>query len=280
MTFFLLCRFHLFAFITTLLFAPLTALAGHPWSDYHWGRTGEHPFILKLGDNVPGSWDASLEGASYGWNYSSVLETMVVEGNTSAKRCRATSGWVEICAARYGYNGWLGIAQIWISGSLITQGVVKMNNSYFNTSTYDTVSWRNMVMCQEVGHTFGLGHQDENFDNDNLDTCMDYTNDPKSNQLPNTHDFELLAQIYADYDNEDTFDFSTGDPVEEEPPTCKGGWKKCGNRARSPSINELVLNETQQWGKLTAMTRNGRQAVYDLDLGDGNRIRTHVFWAD
>ncbi len=33
-------------------------------------------------------------------------------------------------------------------------------------------------MCQEIGHDFGLDHQDENFNNPNLGTCMDYTNDP------------------------------------------------------------------------------------------------------
>lgn len=37
---------------------------------------------------------------------------------------------------------------------------------------------RCLVTCQEVGHTFGLDHRDENFDNGNLGTCMDYTNDP------------------------------------------------------------------------------------------------------
>jgi predicted Zn-dependent protease with MMP-like domain len=28
------------------------------------------------------------------------------------------------------------------------------------------------VLCQEVGHTFGLGHQSES--GDDLNTCMDY----------------------------------------------------------------------------------------------------------
>ena len=27
---------------------------------------------------------------------------------------------------------------------------------------------------QEIGHTFGLDHQDENFSNANLGSCMDY----------------------------------------------------------------------------------------------------------
>ncbi len=50
-------------------------------------------------------------------------------------------------------------------------------------------------MCQEVGHTLGLDHQDEVFDNPNLETCMDYTNDPSTNQHPNAHDYDQLATI-------------------------------------------------------------------------------------
>jgi hypothetical protein len=40
-----------------------------------------------------------------------------------------------------------------------------VNDTYFNTPKYDTSAWRNLVMCQEVGHTLGLDHQDEDFDN-------------------------------------------------------------------------------------------------------------------
>src|SRR3989344_8585733 len=93
--------------------------------------------------------------------------------------CRATNGRVEVCNSKYGNNGWLGIAQIWVTGGEhITQGVVKLNDTYFNKSPYNTPAWRNLVMCQEVGHTLGLGHVDEIFNNTNLGTCMDYTNDP------------------------------------------------------------------------------------------------------
>ena len=53
-----------------------------------------------------------------------------------------------------------------------------MNDSYFNTAKYNTPAWRRLVMCQEVTHDFGLDHQDEIFNNANLGSCMDYTNDP------------------------------------------------------------------------------------------------------
>ena len=43
---------------------------------------------------------------------------------------------------------------------------------------YNTPAYRRFVTCQELGHDFGLDHQDEVFDNPNLGSCMDYTNDP------------------------------------------------------------------------------------------------------
>ncbi|MCW2640621.1 MAG: hypothetical protein JWP76_2927, partial [Dactylosporangium sp.] len=62
-------------------------------------------------------------------------------------------------------------------------------------------------MCQEIAHTFGLDHQDEIFDNPNLGTCMDYTNNPTgppSNEHPNQHDYDQLVTIYAHLDSSST----------------------------------------------------------------------------
>ena len=115
-----------------------------------------------------------------------------------------------MCNGAYGNNGWLGIASIWATGDHITQGTVKLNDTYFDTAQYNTPAWRNLVMCQEVGHTFGLDHQDENFTNPNLGTCMDYTNSPASNQRPNAHDYQQLQTIYAHLDSTSTVGASAG----------------------------------------------------------------------
>src|SRR3989344_796818 len=138
------------------------ANADHSWGGYHWARTA-NPFTLELGDNVSSSWDGYLSTTASDWSTSSVVDTTVKTGKTKARLCKATNGRVEVCSERYGSTGWLGVAQIWVSGSHITKGAVKMNDTYFNTATYNTPAWRNMVMCQEVGHTLGLDHQDENF---------------------------------------------------------------------------------------------------------------------
>jgi hypothetical protein len=164
--------------------------------NYHWARTTTS-FNLKLGDNVTAAWDAHLVTTAADWSASDVLDTYIVAGLVNPKNCRPTAGRVEVCNAKYGNNGWLGIAQIWITGGVhITQGVTKVNDTYFNTAAYNTPAWRNLVMCQEVGHTLGLGHQDENFNNANLNTCMDYTSNPESNQHPNTHDYDELNHLH------------------------------------------------------------------------------------
>src|SRR3989344_5661873 len=226
-----------------------TAEASHSWGSYHWARTA-NPFTLKLGDNMSSAWDAYLSTASSDWTASSVLNTSIASG-LGGRNCKATLGRVEVCNRTYGSNGWLGIAQIWISGSHITQGVTKMNDTYFNTSTYNTPAWKRFVVCQEVGHTFGLDHQDVNFNNANLGSCMDYTNDPDggaggvsatdpSNEHPNAHDFAQLETIYAHLDSITT--------VLSSPPAKKG--------------NALLENRSE-WGKAVRKDGAGRDSLFE-----------------
>ena len=105
----------------------MTASANHSWGDYHWARTA-NPFTLQIGDNVSLQWDASLGTTSGDWSQSSVLDTKIVAGGTATdvRKCRATSGRVEVCNAKYGNNGWLGVASIWVNVNHITKGTVKV----------------------------------------------------------------------------------------------------------------------------------------------------------
>jgi hypothetical protein len=183
-----------------------SASANHSWGTYHWARTA-NPFTIKLGDNLSTAWDPYLAQASSDWSADTAgnpLNTAVVAGSTSPRKCRPTRGRVEVCNAAYGNNGWLGVAQIWISGgSHITQGTTKMNDTYYNSGFYNTPIWRAMVVCQEVGHTFGLDHQDES--GADFHTCMDYASNPDAdNTHPNFHDYEQLAAIYAHLDSTST----------------------------------------------------------------------------
>src|SRR4030066_177385 len=114
-------RFVIMVVLIAMLAAfPLSAGASHSWGSYHWARTS-NPFTLKLGDNVSSTWDSYLVTASNDWTQSSVLNTTIVAGSTTGRRCRPTSGRVQVCNASYGNTGWPGGAQIWASGSNITQ---------------------------------------------------------------------------------------------------------------------------------------------------------------
>jgi len=172
------------------------ASAHHSWGTYHWGRTA-NPFTLTAIDTTSSGWTTYVNTALGDWNSSSVLNVSKTTG-TSKRRCAAVSGKIVVCNNTYGNNGWLGVATIWTAsgGTHIAQATTKFNDTYFNSPTYNTPAYRQFVACQEIGHDFGLDHQDENFSNANLGTCMDYTSNPSSNQHPNQGDYDQLVCIY------------------------------------------------------------------------------------
>jgi hypothetical protein len=244
------------AAITISLLAPGLASATHSWGGYHWARTA-NPFTLKLGDNVSSAWDSYLATTSSDWSTSTVLDTSIVAGTgTAPKLCSATLGTVQVCNSKYGNTRWLGVAQIWVSGLHIGKGTVKVNDTYFNTAAYNKPEWRNLVMCQEVGHTFGLDHQDTTFDNPNLGTCMDYTSNPLGpldNEHPNAHDYDELVTIYTHLDSTTTL------------------------AAAAPGRSSAA--DSADWGVLVASSQGGHLSTFVKDLGAGELIVTFVIWA-
>src|SRR6266540_4371851 len=251
-------RLSLVAFVLVALFA-FPVFANHSWGGYHWARTA-NPFTLKVGDNVNTTWDPILVTTISDWSKSTVVDLVRVTGGANPKNCRPTAGRDEVCNSTYGYTGWLGVAQIWLSSGHIAQGTVKLNDSYHNSAPYNTTAWRNMVSCQEVGHTLGLDHQDENFNNANLGTCMDYTSNPygpPDNEHPNKHDYDELVTIYSHFDSSTTV-----------------------GSAAPPAMNDIELNGPAQWGKLVKRSRGGHTEVYEADFGGGHKVFTFVIWAE
>ncbi len=238
--------------------------ANHSWGGYHWARTA-NPFTLKLGDNLTtADWKSHLAQTSQDWNtnttsYPTVLQTAIV-GGQAGKRCRMVAGTTQVCNNTYGNNGWLGLATINITGGThITQGSAKMNDTYFNTPTYNNPNERLHVMCQEVAHTFGLDHQST--DGSSLNTCMDYFSNTGANAgstastKPNAHDFEELSIIYQHLDS-----FTTIGAI--------------ANAAASSD----VTNDPNSWGLLMSQSQNGRSSTYERGNSDGTKSVTHVFW--
>jgi hypothetical protein len=245
--------------ITT--FAAVTS-ANHSWGGYHWARTS-NPFTLRVGRNLSSAWTTAFNGAVSDWTASSVMNLSAYTGSVGSA-CSMVRGTVQVCNGLYGANGWLGLASINLASGTthITQGSAKMNDTYFNTSTYNNPNERRHVMCQEIGHTFGLGHTSENGSPQN--TCMDYFSNTGANAgstlstRPNQHDYDMLASIYAHLDSSTTITSS----------------------ASSAASASEVTNDPNSWGRFVSQSANGRSTTYEREHGDGSRTLTHVFWTE
>ena len=240
------------------------ALATNSWGGYHWARTTPQ-FTLKLGNNLSADWQLHLSGASSDWNSpatSTPLMTAIVAGQSN-KRCSMVAGTTQVCNSTYGNNGWLGLASINITGGVhITQGSAKMNDTYFNTSTYNNVNEKRHVMCQEIAHTFGLDHQST--DGSSQNSCMDYFSNTGANATntastrPNLHDFDELNIIYAHLDSTTTVAQTT---------------------SLSSKADVDVNDDPNSWGKLVSQSNNGRSSTYERYNNDGSKTVSHVYWS-
>lgn len=268
---------------------PTMSFASHSWGNppYHWGRTS-NPFVLKLGNNTTASWSDRLRQTSADWNSptstgapSTPLTTSVVAGQTNSATCAAVRGTTQVCNGTYGRSGWLGIARIWLSGGHITQGTAKVNDTYFNSSTYNNINAKQHVMCQEVAHTFGLGHTSTNGSSQN--TCMDYFSNTGRNATstlstkPNSHDFEQLTDIYSHNDGSSTVSPATGFLAAAS--NRSNGQNSRGEIERLAAAAAIVTDKPDSWGELEHQSPNRKISLYKRTF-DGITILTHVHWTD
>ncbi len=260
---------------------PRAVRAGHEWG-YHWSRAA-NPILLEVGDNVSGAWDPYLNRAVDDWDvgapgfgFADVLDLDITPGATRPRSCKPVAGRIEVCSSAYGFTGWLGVARIWIDATgHIAQATTQVNDTYFGLSQYNTPATRQFVMCQEIGHDFGLDHQDVDFDNANLGSCMDYTSDPggtPSNEHPNAHDFETLQAIYNHTDAPSGGGGGGG----------RNGGGRNGGSVGAPTLLPSMPTQTPgvspgEWGQLLRANRS--TALFELDLGGGHRLLTFVIWS-
>ena len=273
-------KFVSMALLVVLMVAAVPVFAAHSWSTYHWRRTSAQ-VTPPVTMNLTGAWPNYASRVMTDWNASVVIESPWSYGAiSSAKRCTSATGQIEVCNATYGQNGWLGIAGISLSGGHIVKGYTKLNDTYFNTAKYNTPAWRRMVFCQEVGHDYGLGHVNENFNDPNTGSCMDYTNDPSgtkgtngtlSNEYTNSHDY---AQLEIQYGHVDAAAISL--PFDE----------MVRDATRPETIDE-IMNKAGQWGEPIAFDAHGRPTTFFLKTAPTHKGEhgvidgeiTDIFWA-
>jgi hypothetical protein len=244
--------------VATAVAVPMIASATHSWGNYHWARTA-NPFTLKVTDSVTAEWQYALEESLSRWSQSTVLDNTVTagdEGDRTRKRCPAIAGQLRVCNAAYGQQGWLGMASINIDAQgHITRGIAQMNDSY-DWYFVQHPGEDNHVMCQELGHLYGLGHTSE--DGTTQNTCMDYSVSLAS-QWPNQHDYDQLVLIYGHLDNYNSYDAGSGGGTGGD---CKG--RKClGADAPSGGVPAGAVRVHFQAG------RNGQLGHADYVLPDG-----------
>lgn len=183
---------------------------------------------------------------------------------------------ITSCDGSYGNTGWLGLASIsfYTATGHIAQGTSKVNNTYFNQAAYNTIPWQQLVICQEIGHNFGLGHVNEVNNNANTGSCMDYTNDPDggaggaspsdpSNMHPNAHDYALINSKHNHVGSAALLPGLAPLRQAEMP-------------AKLAAYNPLKLSEL---GTLVASGSDGRTEQYEKDFGGGWKVSNLVIRA-
>jgi hypothetical protein len=210
------------------------ATASHTWNNYHWARTSSS-FTLQVIDSNTSNWDDELGLAVQQWSQSTKLDMQITgfdDSSRTRKQCRAVLGKVRSCNASYGNNGWLGLASINLDAQgHISQGTSKMNDSY--SSSFASQDERRHVMCQELGHTLGLGHTSENGSSQN--TCMDYSQSATST-APNQHDYDQLVAQYSHTDSYNSYAIGSAMTAEQR---SMAGQNPMGMRVRKGVFDEM-----------------------------------------
>jgi hypothetical protein len=234
----------------------------HTWDRYKWKTASlnvENKLSVLYSDKGIQVWNIS--------DSQSPLSLTVAKLSTGICGQEVQYGKIIVCDADFGETGWLGMAQIWATTSTgeIVQARALMNNHYMGSgsgSKYDSNIWRNYVTCQEVGHDFGLGHQDEDFGvTVDPHTCMDYVGTPDSDhETPNKHDYDLLTEMYSGGGGNG------------------GGGNKPCNPKKEECIRRLKGPPAEKFGE-EVFFKGGIGIYVRVDPNDAElEIYTHVTW--
>lgn len=160
----------------------------------HWPKDGEGLKVTII-NALSDEWQTRFESVVADWNYGEPNAVdLVVEKGSFTPNCEAPDGKIIVCNGDYGETSWRGVNEALLDYNGIVSTSARMNEYYL--SHLDSSAGQ-YTLCHELGHTFGLSHTDEDFDNEDLGNCMDYTNNLNANKHPDTMNFETLLLLYG-----------------------------------------------------------------------------------
>ena len=169
--------------------------AGKPSEVPKWRRDGTGGIEVELLNALDDTWQVEFRLAVADWDFRNP-DAVTIKTTKVAydKDCQPVEGKVKVCNNDYGETNWRGINEaLFDSNRFFTQSAVKMNMFYLDFEP----EARQYTMCHELGHSLGVPHSDEDFLNEDLGNCMDYTLNFKVSEHPDESNYDYLSTLYG-----------------------------------------------------------------------------------
>jgi len=166
---------------------------------FRWSTNGVGGLSLTILNAMEDSWEAELRTAVNNWEAGVPVDplSLQIERTSYDYACSAVDGKLKICNGDYGATRWRGINEVVLNKrtNTIVSSAARMNEYYLPNG--GKAEQRLYTLCHELGHGFGLPHWDEDFYNEDLGNCMDYTSRPQNNMQPDAANFLYLGELYG-----------------------------------------------------------------------------------
>ena len=225
---------------------------------------------LKIQNALTSDWDEYFFQAVTDWNKAPALLLDTGRSNPDLM-CSSVMGIMKVCNDDYGKTGWTSISELYFDkGNNIASSVAKMNDTYLKDASNPE---KQFAMCHEIGHGVGLPHRNENANNADLGSCLDYTFRFENNMQPDSKvDFDNLERMYGRRPG------SRRSLASETPRTSISSmlWNEKSTEKREDHVEEIQPNANWQYKAGRLLHQSKHREVYENHLGNGRRVVTTI----
>jgi len=165
-----------------------------------WASNEHHGAKIEIINALDPKYDPYFFKAASAWQSANRLrkpDAIKFVISRTPKECEyGVKGKVIMCNGDYGPSGYVGVEITNTIRDEIVKSRIKLNDHYLSNTDPTYVQY---VTCHEMGHSLGLAHLDEDFNNLPLGSCLDYTRDIHDSQMPNEMDYDELVRMYGMY---------------------------------------------------------------------------------